>query len=212
MSPGTLSTDGEMNEGVIKFRCEWTRSPFVVDPGVLDRIRLWRSRLRGVGFLGACPDGTGFGNLSVRMEGGTFLITGSGTGGLPELDSSHLALVTRCSLEANLVACRGLTPASSESMSHAAVYRVRPDVGAVIHFHSEKLWQECRYTLPTTDPSLEYGTPELALGLQQLVRGLDREVVQSVVMGGHKDGLLTFGPDLDGAGGAALELAGRIRG
>jgi ribulose-5-phosphate 4-epimerase/fuculose-1-phosphate aldolase len=97
-------------------------------------------------------------------------------------------------------------------MSHAAVYRVRPDVGAVIHFHSEKLWQECRYTLPTTDPSLEYGTPELALGLQQLVRGLDREVVQSVVMGGHKDGLLTFGPDLDGAGGAALELAGRIRG
>ena len=55
------------------------------------------------------------------------------------------------------------------------------------------------------------GLPELALGLQALIRGFDRKVVQSVVMGGHRDGLLTFGPDLDGAGAEALGLAGRIR-
>lgn len=198
-----------MNEGVIKFRCDWTREAIAVDPGALANICLWRSRLRRAGLVGAGSDGTGFGNLSVRLEEQTFLITGSGTSGLAELDSSHLAVVTRCSFEDNTVACRGLTPASSESMSHAAVYAACPDAGAVIHIHSEALWREYLNELPTTDPALEYGTPELAVALQRLVRGLVNGNVQSVVMGGHPDGLLIFGPDLDGAGEEALGLAGR---
>lgn len=200
-----------MNEGVIKFRCEWIREAIAVDPGVLADFCHWRSRLRQAGLVGADPDGTGFGNLSVRREKHTFLITGSGTGGLAELDSSHFALVTRCSLEDNTVACRGLTRASSESMSHAAVYAARTDAGAVIHIHSEALWRECLNELPATDSALEYGTPELAVALQRLVRDLGDRNVKSVVMGGHPGGLLIFGPDLDGAGDEALGLAGRIR-
>jgi L-ribulose-5-phosphate 4-epimerase len=200
-----------MNEGVIKFRCEWTREPIVVDPVVLASLRSWRSRLRRAGFLGVLPDGTGFGNVSVRGEGQSFLITGSGTGGLVEVDATHLALVTEFRFQENFLACRGLTQASSESLSHAAVCAACPDAGAVIHIHSEPLWREGLNVLPTTDPALEYGTLGLALALRRLIRRAAAGNVHAVVKGGHRDGLIVFGPDLGEAGEGVLSLAASLR-
>ena len=231
-----------MSEGVIKYRCDWTREPIAVDPEVLAALGLWRSKLRGMGFIGVLPEGIGFGNISVRVggpadslvvvagatspdgpggEGGkgegprpAFLITGSGTGGLESLDASHLSLVTDYRLEANFLACRGLTQASSESLSHAAIYAARPDAGAVIHIHSEALWKKWKGVLPTTEAAFAYGTPEMAVALGRLVResgpgslwDLPRRSPWAIVMGGHREGLMIFGPDLEGAGARVLKL------
>jgi len=198
---------GEMNEGAIKFSCVWTQATLAVDSGVLDALQRWRTTLRKAGLIGVFPDGVSFGNLSVRAADQAFLITGSGTGALAELDSSHYSMVTGYHIQENIVRCRGQALASSESLSHAALYSARPDVGAVIHIHSEALWEKQMKLLPATEKALAYGTPEMALALAEIGRGLDQGQTHTVVMGGHKDGLITFGQDIERAGKEVLRLA-----
>jgi L-ribulose-5-phosphate 4-epimerase len=205
----------ERAEGVIKFSSHWLREPLSVNPDLMGALQHWRGVLRGRGWVGSLPDGTGFGNISLRSgEGGEglFLITGSGTGGSAEISVDDLALVTEYSLEKNRLHCRGLTEASSESLSHAAIFGARRDVGAVIHIHSSTLWGRYLGTLPTTPADIEYGTPEMAAALQDLAarEELDRSGV--AVMGGHRDGLMVYGEDLDTAGTRVLELELELEG
>ena len=210
----------------------------MVDPGLLSTIQNWRSRMKNLGLLGVLPDGVGYGNISVRVGGGSvgvpcedpgvpgepgsnpgpgleqhplFCISGSGTGGLERLDDSDLSLVTELRIEENFLACRGLSQASSESLSHATIYASRPDTGGVIHIHSESLWEEHRGVLPTTDPAFGYGTPEIAFALAEVCENLAKGGPGVVVMGGHRDGLMVFGRGLEEAGMEALRLvdAGR---
>lgn len=211
-----------MQEGVIKFRCEWIRELLSLPPELVASFRRWHARLSGEGLVGALPDGVGFGNLSVRAEiregqvaargwppgapPSSFLITGSGTGGAPQIGPDHLTLVTDHHIEANHLTCRGPIRASSESLSHAALYRARPDAGAVIHIHSRVLWERTRAVLPTTDPTFRYGTPELALALEAIARGIRPGALQCLVMGGHPEGLMVFARDLDAAGESVLLL------
>ena len=222
--PYNLGPGFPMSEGVIKFRCHWTREPIPLDPAASAGLLMWRSRLREQGLLGVDADGVGYGNVSVRVRpvqerrgrepgssGPSFLITGSGTGGLAEIDDTHLSLVTDCRIEENLLFCRGLSEASSESLSHAAIYRAGAEVGAVIHAHSARLWGEHLGKLPSTPPDVGYGTPEMALSLESIVGRLSDhdELGRSqhvVVMGGHPDGLIAYGRDLDEAGEELLGL------
>jgi ribulose-5-phosphate 4-epimerase/fuculose-1-phosphate aldolase len=195
-----------MKEGYVKYRCHWRREPITASRRVLAGLQRWRSRLREAGLVGAHPDGMGFGNLSVRVSGGEFLITGSATGHLESLDISHYALVTGYEFAENSLSCTGLTTASSESLSHAAIYSAKPSAGAVIHVHSAALWENYLRVLPTTDPAIEYGTPEMALALMALARGLEEGLAHALVMGGHRDGLVLFGADLEQAGDHLLAL------
>ena len=57
-----------MKEGVIRFDCRWTREAIEMDPGLLQEINRWRSRLRELDLIGVLPGGVGFGNLSARYE------------------------------------------------------------------------------------------------------------------------------------------------
>ena len=201
-----------MNEGVIKYRCEWTREPLRLDQRAFQDLTRWRTVLRRSGLLGILTDGIGFGNLSVRVPGKShtappaFLITGSQTGGLETLDPNDYALVTGFRIEENYLRCTGMTQASSESLSHAAIYQARADSGAVIHIHSRLIWESHAGILPTTAEAFEYGTPALAQALVDTVGGLAPGEAHAVVMGGHKDGLMIFAPTLDEAGGEVLRL------
>jgi ribulose-5-phosphate 4-epimerase/fuculose-1-phosphate aldolase len=103
-----------------------------------------------------------------------------------------------------------MTKASSESLSHAAIYEAEPVADAVIHVHHHELWESFRGELPTTAESAEYGTPEMAFSLQELaVRATDTEG-RVIVMGGHEDGVVAFGRTLDEAGNSILALLERI--
>ena len=199
-------TGGE--RGYVLFRCD--REPVPPPSGPLvPPLLAWRDRLYREGLVGVCPDGIGFGNLSVRVPGSdTFVITGTNTGRFPVLSAEHLTLVTRFDFAANSLACRGPVDASSESLSHAAVYRADPRVGAVIHVHHGDLWTKLVDRVPTTDPAALAGTPEMATAIEALVRGAARgEGV--IVMGGHPEGLLALGRDLEEAGERILDALDR---
>ncbi len=194
-------------EGVTKFDCVWTREPLpaALAPAAAGLVAC-RQELFAAGLVGADPvTGIGFGNVSLRIgDGGAFLITGSQTGHLPELTAADLSLVDATDLATNRVQCRGLKPASSESLSHAALYRCWPQVHAVIHVHNHALWERLRNRLPTTPEDVPYGTPAMAEAIARAAAA----PAGVLVMGGHQDGLLAYGPSL---AEAARELFGHGR-
>ena len=189
-----------MTEGYIKFNCDWEQRQFSFQNEIFMQLENARTTLYELRLIGMYPDGIGFGNISVRIgESLSFIITGSATGQLPKLDRSHYALVLGYNFAKNFISCTGLTKASAESLSHAAVYEALPEVGAVVHVHCLWLWEKLLNALPTTSEAIEYGTPEMALAIQKLVSKMEITEEKIIVMGGHREGILVFGSDLNEA-------------
>ncbi len=116
-------------------------------PEIRGELVAFGRRLHERGFVAATD-----GNLSVRLPGGGFLATPTG---LPkaELREDLLALLNEEGKPA------GGKPPSSEWPLHLAIYRSRPDVGAVVHAH-----------------------PPFATTLACLGRTLDRPLLSEAVM------------------------------
>ncbi len=178
-----------MKEGVIKYRLyhisgDYTPAP---DP-VFFRMRRW---LYSRGWIGCTPEGIGYGNWSMRTPqpyvpgDGAFHITASRTGHLERMDATHVALVTFYCIEENYLYCRGRHPASSEALSHAALYAAMPAIGCVAHIHHAAAWEALKGKAPTTDPTAAYGTPQMARAIQEVASDAG-----FLVMGGHPEGLL----------------------
>ncbi len=197
-----------LDEGYIKYSLEWTPAPAPL-PGVARAIENWRRPLYEAGLIGQYADlGIGYGNISRRCGGsGQFLISGTQTGNVAQTSEQHYALVTAVDIDANSVACTGPVKASSEAMTHAAIYALDERIAAVVHVHSRRLWETCLDELPTTDPGIPYGTPAMAKEFARLFAGTDFEQPQLAVMGGHEEGLVSFGPSLEGAARRMLSLA-----
>ncbi|HMQ48138.1 MAG TPA: class II aldolase/adducin family protein [Saprospiraceae bacterium] len=191
-------------EGYIKFQADWRKTaPLPVADWA--NIHLWRQKLYQLGLIGAYPDGIGFGNISQRTTADhQFVITGSATGNIPILDENHFTLVTAVDADANRLCCKGPIIASSESMSHAVLYQECPEIGGVIHVHHLALWEQLLHQIPTTDQQATYGSPEMAASILHLLRSTDLLEKRIFVMEGHREGLFTFGKDLDEAGEVLL--------
>jgi L-ribulose-5-phosphate 4-epimerase len=188
-----------MTEGYIKFKCIWEQKEIQIEQSIFEQFETARTRLYDLGLIGIYPDGIGFGNISVKSDkSSSFIITGSATGQFEKLKSSHYALVTGYNFAKNTILCTGQTKASAESLSHAAVYESVPEVGAVVHVHSLWLWEKLLNNLPTTSGEIEYGTPEMAVAIQNLISGM-RKDEKLIVMGGHREGILAFGSNLSEA-------------
>jgi L-ribulose-5-phosphate 4-epimerase len=188
-------------EGYIKFVINWTKTGPLIPAGDLEKLNTWREILYNLGMVGADEEGIGFGNISIRKtDTKHFYITGSATGTLKSLDKEHYCLVTGFNLDENTLACIGPIKASSESMSHAAVYSEFPGAGAVIHIHHNIFWKSLLNRVPTTRKGVEYGTPGMAREIIRLLREPGTLEGRMIVMGGHKDGIVVFGKDLDDAG------------
>lgn len=150
--------------------------------------------------IGAYENGVGFGNISMRIGGSNqFVITGSATGEIPELEPGHYVKVNSFNIEDNAVQCVGPLKASSESLTHAAIYSADKGVNAVIHVHNTDLWNELIHKVPTTNPSMDYGTVGLAKDILRIFQ--DSEVYEKriIIMAGDRSGILTFGHDMDEA-------------
>ncbi len=146
--------------------------------------------------VGIDENGIGFGNISVRQGTQRFYISGSGTGGLADLRLRDCAYVTAYDFAQNWVRSEGVAIASSESLTHAALYEADEAIGAVIHGHNSDLWRQLRGVAPTTSSKVEYGTPAMAKEVRRLFRETDARTRRLFVMGGHADGFVTFGRDL----------------
>ncbi len=181
----------------IKFSCERVAAEITSFEGLAE-LNAHRRKLRQLGLIGVDPNGIGFGNLSVR-DGATdnFYITGSATGGRRELTLADYAKVVACDFERNCVRYEGSALPSSESLTHAAIYKSDATAGAVIHCHDSKLWAAVLNQAPTTSRAAEYGTPQLAYEIMQLFKRTD--VPKIIAMAGHEAGILTFGKDLEEA-------------
>ena len=199
-----------IDEGYIKYDSRWTRGP-APDADIVASIERWRKPLHAAGLVGHYAElGVGYGNLSVRAgEHGQFIITGTQTGHLVETGPEHYALVTDTDIPANTVWSTGPVNASSEAMTHAAIYALSPGIGAVVHVHSAALWQRFRDVLPTTHRDVPYGTPAMA---DELTRLWSEDRFRNdglAVMAGHDEGLVSIGSDICEAAERVLALAGR---
>jgi ribulose-5-phosphate 4-epimerase/fuculose-1-phosphate aldolase len=174
------------------------------DPALIAPLKRWRDHLHNLGLIGVYPDGVGFGNVSMRVDGERFAITGTQTGGVAELEPRHVTLVDDVDIERNSLRCTGPIEASSESMTHAAIYRCDPSIGAVVHVHHLATWNALMGHVSTTDVDVPYGTPAMVREIERLFRESDLRERRIAVMGGHREGLVTFGRDLDEAGEVML--------
>jgi len=194
-----------MEEGYIKYKCNWIQEE-VIHAGQIHEINKWRSVLMKQGYIGMYDNGIGFGNISIRIDEHTFMVSGSATGGIKELTADHYALVTDFNLIHNELTCKGMTMASSESLTHAAIYACSKETNAVVHIHHKQKWSSLLHHAATTDSSIAYGTPELAFAIQSLIKEDKVGPSRIIVMGGHEEGLIAYGKTLEEAAMAFLKI------
>ena len=183
----------------VKFTYQCARediAPFAA----LAELNACRRKLVNQHLLGVYPDGVGFGNVSVRDSRTTsFYITGSATGGLPELTLADCVRVVAYDLARNWVGYEGAAIPSSESLTHAAIYESDPSASAVIHCHDSVSWRTLLDRVPTTSKTIAYGTPEMACEIMRLFEIGDVRSKRIFVMAGHQDGIIAFGKNLEDA-------------
>ncbi len=194
-----------MDEGYIKYLCNWIKDK-PINPEKLVEINHWRNKLYQLGLIGEYENGIGFGNISIRVKNTTeFIITGTHTGNIETLNEEHFTTVTNFNWQKNWVTCVGPIQASSESLSHGAIYLTNPEVNAIIHVHHRKMWENLLNKIPTTDKNCSYGTPEMAQELIRLSQENELKNLQILVMAGHEEGIISFGKTLEEAGNILLK-------
>ena len=139
------------------------------------------------------------GNVSARIDTNTFAITPTGIA-YDQLRPDDVVVVNPVTLE--VVA--GKRKPSSETPMHAAVYRVRPDIGGIVHTHSlyatafaargEPI-EAIHYAIATIGdvipvvPYYTYGSPELAAAAATVLA-----TGKGALLANH--GVLALGDDL----------------
>ena len=168
--------------------------------GGLAELNTCRGRLLERGLIGVDANGIGFGNLSIRDGvSRNFYITGSATGGLPELTPTDCVRVVAYDFARNWLRYEGAAIPSSESLTHAAIYESDPSTSAVIHCHDSVLWRALLDRVPTTSKAVAYGTPEMAYEIARLFEGTDVRSRKILVMAGHEGGIVTLGQNFEEA-------------
>ena len=209
-------------EGVIKFTAVHQSRPLEERRygELVCKLIAWREILGLTGLVGQDPrryEGYGFGNVSARVgpPGAargrrSFLITGTQTAGARCVGLDQFALIERYDYHRNRVESHGRVEPSSETMTHAALYDTSPAIRCVLHAHSPVIWRRAReLRIPTTDASIPYGTPEMALAVQRLCDSSALPEIRILAMGGHEDGIVVFGRTVEEAGGVLLKWLSR---
>ena len=200
----------QTKEGVIQFKLTLRQGPA---PAVteLGELNAWRHIFRELGQLGQASAryaGLGFGNLSRRLpqpENHAFLISGTQTGGLATLRPEHYVKVLSCDHHNNTVTATGQIKPSSEALSHGILYQACPAINWVMHLHSPEIFAAReRLALTGTDPASRHGTPQMAGDILSLASSLDLTKPQLLIMTGHEDGLLAFGPSAEATGAKVI--------
>jgi ribulose-5-phosphate 4-epimerase/fuculose-1-phosphate aldolase len=206
-------------EGIIKFRMEFTPAP-ALPADEIKEIEGWRKVLYLLQVLGQDPAryaGWGFGNISRRLppwvaepECRPFVITGTQTGDLPDLKPEHYTVVLEHHPQQNLLVAAGPVRPSSESLTHGIIYALDEDVRWVMHGHSPHIWRHAAaLNIPTTDAQVSYGSPEMAAEVARLFAAGRVREERIFAMGGHEDGIVSFGATAEEAGEVFLATLAR---
>lgn len=202
-----------IDDGVIKYDRSQFETSDPLDADEFRELEKWRDTLHKLKLIGEyLPEKVGYGNLSERKnylnhyqtDNPQFVISGTQTGSHPQLDGNGYTRVLDFDLEKNIVKVKGPLEASSEALTHAAVYNSNSKITCVLHIHSTPIWEGMianKYM--ATDEKTPYGTTQMALEVQALIGSNDNGIL---VMKGHQDGVISFGPDLSSAGKLILEV------
>ena len=201
-----------IDEGYIKYDSQWSEGP-APNHELTAELERWRHPLYEAGLIGHYDDlDIGSGNISGRGPGPReFVISATQTGRLVHTRPEHYALVTRADIGANTVWSTGPRMASSEAMTHAAIYALSDAINAVVHVHNKTLWKKYLDVLPTTDANVAYGTPEMAEEFARLWSAGRFRNDGLAVMAGHDEGIVSIGTTLEEASLRILALVGAGR-
>jgi hypothetical protein len=199
-----------IDEGSIKYHGV-RRDGEVPRSAQLDALDRARTVLHDLGLIGVYADGIGYGNLSIRQPDQQFVITASATGADRCLRPDQYCLVESFSIEHNRVQSRGALDASSESMTHGAIYLANPVVNCVMHVHDRGLFDALlSQGWPHTPAEVPYGTPAMARAVTQLVRAHTTLPVL-FAMAGHAEGVVAYGADVDSVLACLVETLHPLR-
>lgn len=190
-----------IDEGYIKFELNWEQVKPADMPDECYYIIPWRDMMFNEGLIRWDYDlNVGFGNISRRFgHNNQFIISGSQTANVKVSYPDHYALVTKFDIEANKVWCKGPVKASSESMTHAAIYAHSKKIKGIVHVHDKALWEAIKFKAPTSREDVPYGSPQMAKEIIRLFEEEDMGTKRIMAMAGHDEGVITFGKDLDEA-------------
>lgn len=194
-----------LDEGYTKYKCNWlnTNTLPLYYTYELNKVRKQMYELRLIGYYQQHQ--VGYGNISIRYRNTQkFIISATQTGHLPNLQPQHYALVTDYSIAANTIWCSGQKQASSEALTHAAIYELLPRYNAVIHVHHSALWTKLLYKIPTTAAHVPYGTPAMAHEIKRLYQQTNLAKLKILAMAGHDEGIISFGTSLQEASNTLL--------
>ncbi len=202
-----------IDDGVIKYdRSNFSHSGPLEIVEYSD-LELWREKLFALNLIGEYKnEGVGFGNMSEVKNCSQFynsvlpqfVITGTQTGKYPKLDGRHYTRVLDYNIDQLKLTAMGPLEASSEALTHAAIYSFNKKIKAVIHVHSSKIWKGMiEDKADFTSNNIPYGTIEMAKATQDCIAGKD---FGSFCMHGHEDGIVSYGRSLEEAGNLILEL------
>jgi L-ribulose-5-phosphate 4-epimerase len=206
-------------EGVVKYRVRWRRAAFSLPTAKHELLRLMACRddLHARRLIHTYPDGTGFGNISVRVGNNQsgqprFLISGTQTADRERSTLDDFAVVDDFDIARNTLSCTGAVAASSEALTHGAIYQLDAGIGAIVHVHHRALWRHFSGRLPTARRDVGYGTTDMAEEMGRLWRDAGLKKARALVMAGHQDGVISFGGDVDAATQRLLELYDALAG
>lgn len=193
------------HEGVIKYQLDYTHAPPVA-ADLIREINAWRKILWLLNMIGqdvSRYDGFGYGNVSQRLNPSSnrFLISGTQTAHIENLGTEHYSLVDMCDPIKNYIKASGPVRPSSEALTHAAIYSMDPAINYVFHVHSPIIWRKALdLEIPVTSRNVSYGTPEMAAEFEAILNDSKARQRQIIVMGGHEDGIVSFGKNAEQAG------------
>ncbi|OEK04051.1 class II aldolase/adducin family protein [Roseivirga misakiensis] len=198
-----------MDDGYIKFDLEWIKGAAPNLSG-LEELLFWRDNMYALGLIGYDKQyKVGFGNISQKIGDKEFVISGTQTGHIDSLGIDHYTIVKEYNIQENALTCFGPVKASSESLTHAAIYEADPIINAVIHIHHDAQWLKWLGDLPTTAENIPYGTPEMALEIHRLFKETPKGEMKVIAMAGHQGGLISFGETHTEAAAPFLEVFDR---
>ncbi len=215
-----------IDDGVIKYQKSKLGSSPLIEEEFAD-LEQWRKKLFQWKLIGEYPvEMVGFGNMSQKKDykktfnsnNPQFVITGTQTGKWEHLNGMHYTRVVNFDLQKNLVVVDGPIDASSEALTHGAIYLSHPSIQTVFHIHHKDIWKELLLkNSPKTGAQTPYGTFEMAMEVKTLVHHLfethspNHKFAFTIVMEGHEDGVIIFGSDPDTVGLETLALTQFIK-
>ncbi len=183
-----------MEEGYIKFSLFLKKGSPPKEAEIADILEA-RQRLYDWNFIGALPSGIGFGNISKRFNGNQCYISGSATGGIEKLESKHFSTIMDYSIKDNKIECSGELSASSESLTHLAIYEINDKIKYIAHIHNSVIWAFLLKTNQATENYFNYGTPEIAMNAAEFCKKQNLST-GCFAMRGHEDGVIFYSDEM----------------